>query len=47
MRNSPARGVDGVCVRVLKAGFPAVGAVILHIINRVYRFYTFISDRVC
>ena len=33
MRNSPARGADGVCVRVLKAGFPAVGCIILHIVN--------------
>ena len=33
MRNSPARGSDGICVRALKASFPAVGGVILHIIN--------------
>ena len=33
MRNTPARGADGVCVRVLKAALPAVGVVILHIIN--------------
>ena len=33
MRNSPARGADGICVRVLKAGFPAVGGILLHIIN--------------
>ena len=33
MRNSPARGADGLCVRTLKAAFPAVGFVILHIIN--------------
>ena len=33
MRGSPACGSDGVCVRALKAGFPAVGHVILHIIN--------------
>ena len=33
MRNSPACGADGVCVRVLRAAFPAVGYIILHIIN--------------
>ena len=33
MRDSPASGLDGVCVRVLKAAFPAVGMVLLHIIN--------------
>ena len=33
MRDSPACGSDGVVVRALKAGFPAVGHVILHIIN--------------
>ena len=33
MRNSGACGSDGVCVRMLKAGFPAIGGVILHIIN--------------
>ena len=33
MRNSPARGSDGLCVRALKTSFPAVGGVILHIIN--------------
>ena len=33
MRNSPARGADGIRVRVLKVGFPAVGGILLHIIN--------------
>ena len=33
MRNSPACGSDGLCARALKAGFPAVGYIILHIIN--------------
>ena len=33
MRNSGACGSDSVCVRMLKAGFPAIGGVILHIIN--------------
>ena len=33
MRSSPACGSDGVCVRAFKASFPAVGYVILHIIN--------------
>ena len=33
MRNSGACGTDGVCVRMLKAGFPAIGGVILRIIN--------------
>ena len=33
MRNSGACGTDGVCIRMLKAGFPAIGGVILHIIN--------------
>ena len=33
MRNSPACGADGVCVRVLKAALPAVGEILLHIIN--------------
>ena len=33
MRNSAACGTDGVCVRMLKTGFPAIGGVILHIIN--------------
>ena len=33
MRNSGTCGSDGVCIRMLKAGFPAIGGVILHIIN--------------
>ena len=33
MRNSGASGTDGICIRMLKAGFPAIGGVILHIIN--------------
>ena len=33
MRNSAACGADGVCIRMLKTGFPAIGGVILHIIN--------------
>ena len=33
MRRSAACGADGVCIRMLKAGFPAIGDVILHIIN--------------
>ena len=33
MRSSGACGTDGVCIRMLKAGFPAIGGVILHIIN--------------
>ena len=33
MRSSAACGADGLCVRALKAGFPAVGGVILHIVN--------------
>ena len=33
MRSSAACGADGLCVRVLKTGFPAVGGIILHIIN--------------
>ena len=33
MRNSPARGDDGICIRTLKLGFNAVGHVLLHIIN--------------
>ena len=33
MRNSSACGSDNVCVRMLKFGFPAIGGVILHIIN--------------
>ena len=33
MRNSSACGADGVCVRMLKAGFPAIGDVIQHIVN--------------
>ena len=33
MRNSPARGADGFRVRVLKAGFLAVGGILLNIIN--------------
>ena len=33
MRNSVACGADGVCIRMLKTGFPAIGGVILHIIN--------------
>ena len=32
MRNSAACGADGVCIRMLKTGFPAIG-VIIHIIN--------------
>ena len=33
MRSSGACGTDSVCVRMLKAGFRAIGGVILHIIN--------------
>ena len=33
MKNSPACGSDGVCVRALKVSFPVIGPVILHIIN--------------
>ena len=33
MRNSGASGTDGVCIRMLKAGFAAIGRVILHIVN--------------
>ena len=33
MRGTAACGADGLCVRVLKASFPAVGSVILHIVN--------------
>ena len=33
MRNSAACGADGVCIRMLKTGFPAIGGVTLHIIN--------------
>ena len=33
MRNSATRGVDDVCIRMLKAGFPAIGDVILFIVN--------------
>ena len=33
MRNSAACGSDGVCIRMLKTGFPAIGGVLLHIIN--------------
>ena len=33
MRNSAACAADGVCIRMLKASFPAIGDVILHIIN--------------
>ena len=33
MRNSAACGSDGVCIRMLKTGFPAIGGVLLHTIN--------------
>ena len=33
MRNTSARGVDGLCIRVIKASFDAIGGVLLHIIN--------------
>ena len=33
MRNSPARGDDGICIRVLKLAFSAIGPVLLHLIN--------------
>ena len=33
MRNSGACGTDGMCIRMLKAGFPTIGGVLLHIIN--------------
>ena len=33
MRSSSACGADGICIRMLKAGFSAIGRVILHIIN--------------
>ena len=33
MRSSAACGADGVCIRMLRAGFPAIGDVILHIVN--------------
>ena len=33
MRNSGACGADGICIRMLKAGFPTIGRVILHIVN--------------
>ena len=33
MRNSRARGDDGICIRTLKLAFSAIGHVLLHIIN--------------
>ena len=33
MRNSSARGDDGICIRVLKFAFNTIGHVLLHIIN--------------
>ena len=33
MRNSPARGDDGICICTLKLGFNAIGHVLLNIIN--------------
>ena len=33
MRNSAACGADGVCIRMVKTGFPTIGGVILHIVN--------------
>ena len=33
MRNSSSCGSDGLCIRVLKAAFPVIGVIILHIIN--------------
>ena len=33
MKNSAACGADGVCIRMLRNGFPSIGGVILHIIN--------------
>ena len=33
MRSSAACGTDGVCIRMLKIGFPAIGVPILHMIN--------------
>ena len=33
MRNSAARGTDGICIRMLKACFQTIGDIILHIIN--------------
>ena len=33
MRNSSASGTDGICIRVLKMSFSAVGPVLMHIVN--------------
>ena len=33
MRNSPAHAGDGICIRVIKTVLPAIGDVILHIVN--------------
>ena len=33
MRNTSARGDDGLCIRVIKASFDAIGDILLHIIN--------------
>ena len=33
MRNSPARGDHGICIRMLKLGFSAIGHVLFHISN--------------
>ena len=33
MSNTSARGDDGLCVRVIKASFDAIGGILLHIIN--------------
>ena len=33
MRSSAACGADGICIRMLKVGFPAIGDPLLHIIN--------------
>ena len=33
MRSSAACGADGICIRMLKIGFPAIGDPILHIVN--------------
>ena len=34
MRNTAARGNDGICIRILKFAFNAIGHVLLHIINQ-------------
>jgi len=33
MRNSAACGTDGICIRIFKHSFSAIGPVILHIVN--------------